>query len=395
MGKGDKRSFDEMQDSSVDAYFFSERERLSLQNSSHNHPRFNHYSKNDKLDITAKMAALKASPFLVSLVSFSGEEVMSHACGTIIEVDDNTNTNLVITSLNLLRKPTKAKFVENTLVNDSKIVVQTSDENCYLGEIETYDFHYNLLILKFKSKNSLQPACLRMIHDDFSLDRPFQLRPHSVNFKIGDPILVVGRYFDESNDLMAAPGNFRMDPCRPSMYGCRELLSSDCNITRCGDGAPFINLCGEVIGIAYYDLCHFSPFLPINIAYKWWDHYKIYKEMRHPSYGFEAWNLYLSELSDIEKVTKRFPNISNGIHVELVQPGSYADSAVLREGDVIIKCDGKTVKGFLELWSIMWDKVGDVVELEVARIDLSIVETIRMAVGEAVPDELNKWPRYR
>ncbi|XP_074315822.1 putative protease Do-like 14 [Silene latifolia] len=409
MGKRKKRSFVQMEQQSVDGYIFSESERDSLKKSAREHPRFNDCPTNDDLNVATKMAALKASHSIVSLVSFSGENVVFHTCGTIIEVDGNTNT--VITSLHLLReRRNDALSVEHTLIDNLKIVVQASDENSYIGKIETYDFHYNLLIVKFESKNFLQPARLRMIDDDFRLEirllvemcppaRYVQIddpmRPHDLKVQIGDPILVVARYFKAPNDVMAAPGTFSIRRCQASEYGCGELLSADdCDIRRCGDGAPYVNLAGEVIAIAYYELGGGSPFLPINIAYKWWNHYKKHKEHRHPSYGFKARNIYAATLCHLARFLKRFPSYSNGVQVVSVLPGSYAESAGLRDLDVIVKCDGKTVKGFLQLWELMWDKVGDVVKLKVARVDNSSFETITMVVGEAVPDELNKWPQY-
>lgn len=90
-----------------------------------------------------------------------------------------------------------------------QIVVRSSDENSYIGEVYAYDYHYNLLVVKFKSKASLRCANLRMIDDDLGPEKSFQLRPHTLKVKPGDPVLVVGRYFYKSFDYMAAPGYFR------------------------------------------------------------------------------------------------------------------------------------------------------------------------------------------
>ncbi|KAL9242994.1 hypothetical protein vseg_016937 [Gypsophila vaccaria] len=360
-------------------------------------PRFTYKSGNEDLDLdmNTKVAALKASPSVVSLVSFSGEVVLTQGCGTIIETDESNN-NIVITSLNLIRQRTKAEFVSNTLADDLKIVVRSSDDNWYVAEICNYDCHYNLLIIEFRSETSLQPANLKMIDDNVVLDRSFQLRPHSSTAKPGDSTVVVGRYFFEPYDIMAAPGSFRMERFDPSEYDCKELLSTTCNFTRCGDGAPLVDLSGEVIGIAFYNISRASPFLPINIAYKWWNHYKAYKEQRHPSYGFECYNLYIARLSSLERILKRLPTLPNGILVNKVQSGSNAEIAGLHENDIITECDGKIVNSFFELWKCMWEKVGCVVELGVTRSDLNnnTVQRIVMQVGEAMPDELNKWRRH-
>ncbi|KAK9742979.1 hypothetical protein RND81_03G209200 [Saponaria officinalis] len=212
-----------------------------------------------------------------------------------------------------------------------------------MGEIETYDFHYNLLVIKFKSKTHLESANLNMMDYVPHLDKSFQLRPHSIKVKVGDPVIIVGRYFDKTYQLMAAPGCLRNDRCDPSNYDCKELLLASCSFTRCGDGAPLVNLCGAVIGVVYYEIGPITPFLPINIVYKWWEHYKTYKELRHPTYGFEACSLYSAYLPKIDIFKRRFPSISDGVWIEKVYTGSNAEAADLCRDDVITTCDGKTV----------------------------------------------------
>ncbi|KAK9704856.1 hypothetical protein RND81_07G015700 [Saponaria officinalis] len=343
------------------------------------------------LDVGTKIAALKASPSVVSLISFSGESVLCQGSGFIIEAEERNNT--VMTSLNLIRRPRDTKFGDNKLADNLKIVVCTTTENTYFGEIFKYDFHYNILIIKFTSNVFLQSFCLRMIDDDFGPKNSYELRPHTPKANPGDTVVAVGRYFCRPFNFMAASAFFSMDRCE--YYDCGELLSIQCSITRCGEGGPLVNLFGEVIGITFYEIGHVTPVLPINIACKWWDHCKKYMELRHPCYGFEASSLYTTAAVDtLEKFINRFPSVSGGVLIEKVLPGSSAETAGLCENDIIIKCDGRTVKSFLELWNLLWIKVGDSVEFEVARIDLSTTQRINIKVGEAVPNELNSWPLY-
>ncbi|KAH9611328.1 hypothetical protein KSS87_005422, partial [Heliosperma pusillum] len=389
MDKGKKRSFVQVEESFVDVYEFSPSEHLVLEKWADKRPKFIHRQINHHVDVDSKIAALKVSPSIVGLVSFSGEVVLSQASGTIIETVQNDN--FVMTSLHLVRRPTETQteLAQNSFGDNLKIIVRASDENLYAGEIIAFDFHYNLLIIKFKSKASIQFANLKFIDDDLTLEKPSPSRPHALKVKPGDGVVVVGRYFYKSYDLMVAAGCFSMDRCEPSQYDCIELFLAMCSITICGDGAPLINLAGDVIGIAYFEIGASSPFLPINVAYKWWDHYKRYKELRHPSYGFEASNMYVAHAHTLERLMRRSPSVSNGLLVEKVLPESYAEAAGLREDDVIIKCDGKTVKSFFELWDLMWDKVGQVVELKVVRVDQNDIQTVAMMVGEAAPKKVN------
>ncbi|XP_074315820.1 uncharacterized protein LOC141652067 [Silene latifolia] len=306
--------------------------------------------------------------------------------------------NTVITSLNLIRKSEAegAKYVEDNLFENSKVIIHADDDNCYLGEICFFDFFYNILVLRFKSRSYFQPAKLSMIDDATALDRDAPLRRHSIKTKSGDSVIVLGRYFYEPYDYMGVPGVLSLERFMPDEYDCNELLTIKCRYTRCGDGAPVISTSGGLVGMTFYDLGSGSrPLLPINILARLLEHYKKYGEMRHPSYGFDARNVHLAILPTLLKFQKAFPDIQDGLIVEKVFKDYNAELAGMQVGDVIFSCDGTQVKSFLELWNLMFEKVGKEVELEVARVALKIVQTLRVKVGEAsVDEETYRWLRF-
>lgn len=93
-----------------------------------------------------------------------------------------------------------------------QIVVYSSDDNSYQGEVIAYDYHYNICVIGFQSHTSLSVA--RVAHIDDSIDVKLNLlsRQHSKSYNLvpGDGVIVVGRYFHEPYDLMAAPGPYRL-----------------------------------------------------------------------------------------------------------------------------------------------------------------------------------------
>ncbi|XP_021610047.1 uncharacterized protein LOC110613299 isoform X2 [Manihot esculenta] len=105
-------------------------------------------------------------------------------------------------------------------------------------------------------------------------ENAFQLRPQSKSFNLipGDTLIVLGHYFIKPYDVMATVGEFRLDHCE---YDYKELLRVNCQITRCSSGGPLVNYYGKVIRICFHVL-GFTPFLPINVASKWREHYKRY-----------------------------------------------------------------------------------------------------------------------
>ncbi|CAO2816846.1 unnamed protein product [Amaranthus hypochondriacus] len=341
-------------------------------------PKFTLWDTNLYLDIHTKRAALRVSPSVVSLLSYSGDKSLYQCSGTIIESDDS-NGGIVLTSANLIRRCSDNDGDgQNDVANHLKVIVILQNGKSFEGQVLAYDFHYNLGVICFKVDDPVQIATLRPINDCFDLNTSqFHLAP-------GDDVIAVGRYFRDSFSLMAAPGEYCLDPCD---YDCKELFMTTCLMTRCGDGSPLVKFSGEVIGIAFYDLGS-TPFLPINLAYKWWHHYKIHGVNHRPSLGIEAIAFSSASFYIAKRVIQRFPSISKGVVVEKVIPGSFAESAGLKLYDVIIQCGGKTVQSFIEFFEILWDNVGHSVDLLVVRASLDSPLTLKLMVDEPESDKL-------
>ncbi|KAH7857275.1 hypothetical protein Vadar_010828 [Vaccinium darrowii] len=283
-------------------------------------------SANMDLDIDTKRAAMKASPFVVSLVSLSGGKPLFMGSGTIVDCEEvcgaHLSTSTVLTSASLLRTSTGS----DALLNDIKVQVYLSDGTKLDGQVYTCDFFYNLALIKIESDAMLQPASLRKLDDSISIhpcniqnelgSKSFQLRSHSDLFPLrpGDKVVALGRYFEEPHEIMVAPGKFSLDSCE---FDCKELFRAKCKISKCGTGGPLINRNGEVIGVNFYDqLC--TPFLPINIVLKWLGHFKKYGRFCRRWLGMQMTNLYAARLHQLEKIIQKFPNISKGVLVEEV-----------------------------------------------------------------------------
>lgn len=358
------------------------------------YPTFSQKKMNKYLDTDTKRAALAASLSVVALMSYTGEKELKKCSGTIIEADNDVG--IVLTSANLIRRPTDEEFVQNALADDLKVVVVPGDGQAYEGEICAFDFHYNLVAIRFKANSPLRSAKLRLVDDSVNInpqhglgeETAFQLKRHSSLFKLfpGQAVIGIGRYFAEPYELMAAPGEFSLGCCD---YDCKELFQALCRMTSCGDGGPLINQSGEVIGIAFYDIFQ-TPFLPINLVCKWWEHYKRHGELRRSFVAMQATNLYAADLELVDRIIRKFPSIYKGVIVEQVIPGSS-----LCVDDVIIECAGRAVHSFLELCEMMWDNVGDAVDLVVARADHDTLLKLKMTVTEATPDKLNRWHHWR
>ncbi|KAK1380073.1 Protease Do-like 14-like protein [Heracleum sosnowskyi] len=352
---------------------------------------------NKYLDESTKLAALKVHRSVVALECFCEVQDIIRGCGTIIET--HHNKTIVLTSANLIRQPpcppgytVKDEVEENVLASNIKVFMHAYNGRSFPGEVHAYDFHFNLAILSFRTGNCYEPATLAHVNDsmDVFASQPW-LRSHSESSQLtpGDRVIVVGRYFDPPFILMAAPGYYQL---KRTKYDCKELFTTSCVITRCGDGAPLVNGRGEVIGISHYDIDS-TQCIPINIARKWWEYYKQFGKFSRPSLGIEATNLYAkADLGLLENMILKFPDVSKGVIVEKVIPGSCADIAGMCFNDVIIQCAGKTIESFLKFFEIIMEHVGETVEIVVIRADCVTPRHLKLVVAEAEPDKFNSWP---
>ncbi|KAL6493207.1 hypothetical protein OROGR_032966 [Orobanche gracilis] len=349
-------------------------------------PKFAVREENVFLDIHTKKAALMTSSSVVALLSYTGEQELTQCSGVIIENDDN-NGHIILTSANLIRRPTEGEIMEDNLADTLKVIIYLYDGASHVGEVLAYDFHYNIAWIRFQSNSSLSVARLRQVDDCINVnpaeEKAFHLRPHSSHFNLvpGHAIVAVGRYFAKPwplpvNSVLVAA----ILTVRSFSWGLARSQKS-------GEGGPLINLSGEVIGITFYESgC--TPFMPVNIALKCWEHYKRYGGLRRPSLGFVATNFYAADLYLMEKVIQKFPSICNGVLVEKVIQGSSADSAGLHFNDVIVQCDGETVRSFLEIYGV---DVGYVIR-ELHQNDPIYVN---MVVDEVAVEKFNRWPAKR
>ncbi|XVF57617.1 hypothetical protein PTKIN_Ptkin06aG0219600 [Pterospermum kingtungense] len=343
---------------SDDAYYWIEENSFKR--------RFSELRVNNYLDIYVKRIALKAAPSVVSVQIYSGGKGICWGSGFIIGCNSTVDTQFestIITSATLLR--TDATL--NTLMDDLKVIVILSNGEECDGEIEAYDFHYNLAAIKIRVGHSLEFARLRHVDDLIMVDpskistpgeKSFQQHPDydSDLFRLvpGIKVIALGRYYDdEKSNIMASPGEFSIEQCR---FDCKELLRSTCRITRCGIGGPLVNCTGEVIGVNFFAL-EFTPFLPINIVSKWWKHFKKFGDYCRPWLGMELSNLFTIKVCIWERIIQKFPDIKKGIIIDEVTPNSPAGSAGVHPDDIIIECDGTVVNSSLQVYCINYWKI--------------------------------------
>ncbi|XP_022765642.1 putative protease Do-like 14 isoform X2 [Durio zibethinus] len=346
-----------------------------------------------KVQGPSKVVALKVSPSVVCLLSHTGKDKLFACSGTIVECggkeSDGTFVGIILTSASLLRCPSGAA----SLAPDIKVDVLLPDGKLLQGEVFAYDFHYNLSVIKIRSDTPFPTPSLRNLDESI----PVTLQPalnstsprHSDSFKIrpGDKVKALGRHY-HSHSLVIASGSFTIGLCE---FDCQELMMSTCKMgSQIHIGGPLINCAGEVIGINFYHE-RYTPFLPINIAYRCLEHLKI-QSVNRPWLGMELTNFYAVNLADMEKIVQKFPHISEGVVVEKVVKGSPAEVAGILPCDVIVSCGGHSVRCSSEFFGITWDKTRESVPVVVMRASCGNRQMLTIDVEDTSEHRYNRWP---
>ena len=162
-----------------------------------------------------------------------------------------------------------------------------------------------------------------------------------------------------------------------------DFLQTDAAINPGNSGGPLINMAGEVIGIntaitsrsGGYEGVGFA--IPINMAKK------IYGDILQKGKIVRGWlGVAIQDLTpDLAKYFK----VNEGVLISQVFANGPAQKAGMQRGDVIIEFDGKRVKKYRELQSIVASTpVNQSVNVKVIRKGKKV--NLKIKVGERNPD---------
>ncbi|KAL3632964.1 putative protease Do-like 14 [Castilleja foliolosa] len=317
---------------------------------------------------TIANAAVKIGPSVVNLSvpqGFHGMTVgRSIGSGTIINEDGTILTCAhVVVDFQGLRSLSKGK-VEVTL----------QDGRSFEGTVVNADLHSDIAIVKINSKTPLQAA---------KLGNSSKLRP-------GDWVLAMGCPLTLQNTVTA--GIVSCVDRKSSDLGLggmhREYLQTDCAINQGNSGGPLVNVDGEVVGVNIMkvlgaDGLNFA--VPIDSVSKIIEHFKTNGRVVRPWLGLKMLDLNDMIVGYLREKNASFPDVSRGVLIPVVSPGSPADRAGFRPGDVVVEFGGKPIGSIKEVIDIMDSKIGKPLKAVVKRAN-NVTETLTVIPEEANPD---------
>ncbi len=257
---------------------------------------------------------------------------------------------------------------EHVISGADKITVTIwGDKKEYSARLVGADYDLDLAVLKIQAGKSL----------------PYLKLGDSEKIEVGNWVIAIGNPygFDHTVTVGVISAKGRPVPVEGRYY--KNLLQTDAAINPGNSGGPLLNLKGEVVGIntAVAQAQGIGFAIPSRTVQD------VLDDLMHKGKVIRPW-LGIQMHSLTPQLAEYFglPN-TNGVVVVGVVPGSPADKAGLRQGDVILQIDRQAVKDAEDLAErIKKTKVGQKILLLVYRENQHMYLTVE--VGEK-PAQVN------
>lgn len=257
---------------------------------------------------------------------------------------------------------TNSHVIENASAID--VVLNTGEK--YKAEVIGKDSKTDLAVVKINAKN-LHSAVLGKSAD---------LKVGELAVAIGNPL---GLEFQGSVTAGVISALNRTIEVDGRQY---TLIQTDAAINPGNSGGPLVNKYGQVVGINTVKISSSTAegmgfAIPVDVAVP------IIEELISKGYVSGRPQIGVG-IRDISESMSRYYNLPVGIYVVSVSPGSGAEGANIKVGDVIIKADGMTVTTSEELNDVRdTHKVGEKIKLTVVRDGKTM--DINVTLGEEKP----------
>ncbi|MEW6105868.1 MAG: trypsin-like peptidase domain-containing protein [Bacillota bacterium] len=256
-------------------------------------------------------------------------------------------------------------LTNNHVIEGAKeIIVTLADGRKFNGKVMGRDPRYDLAVVKIDATRL--PAV--------ELGDSDRIRPGDFAIAIGNPYGL--QHTVTAGIISGLARSIDGDPKEPGIY-----IQTDAAINRGNSGGPLIDIDGRVVGIntAIIPQAQGIGFaIPINVAKNVLDDLIAGKKLVYPWIGVGLQEL-TSDLADYFGVRDK-----TGVLIAYVYPDSPAEKAGLREGDVILKLDGKKMETVSQVQNeVRSRKAGDRITLQIWRDKASRYVTVTL--GE-MPD---------
>lgn len=293
-------------------------------------------------------------------VGSSGSGFLCDAQGTIL-----TNAHVVADAIQSLRAASRgggsgAKAGGAGAGGGREITVTLQDGRIFEGRLVSYDTVSDLAVLRIDADAAL--PCVRM--------------GTAAALRVGEWVVALGSPLHLQNSVTAGIVScVDRKAVELGLAGARtDYIQTDAAINKGNSGGPLLNLAGEVIGISCMkalaaDGVSFA--IPVDAALDVMAQLARHGRVIRPYVGIKMLELNRHNAAQFRKRDPKFPDVQTGILIPHVTPGSPAERAGLRPGDVIVAWSGAatpqdavTTKGLI---AALGEHIGKPLALRVVR----------------------------
>ena len=232
-----------------------------------------------------------------------------------------------------------------------EITVFLPDEQEFVAEIIGRDTKTDLAVLKVDTKGE---------------KLPFVEFGDSDVLRVGDWVLAVGNPFGLGGTVTAGIVSARGREIGQGQYD--DFIQTDASINRGNSGGPLFNMSGKVIGVNTAIFSQSGGSVGIGFAISSNLANSVVKQLVEFGRTRRGWlGVYIQDVTEEIANSLDF-NETRGALVSSVRPGSPAEKAKIKPGDIVLSFDGKKIGKMKELPRIVAEtEVGSKVTVEVWR----------------------------
>jgi serine protease Do/serine protease DegQ len=240
----------------------------------------------------------------------------------------------------------------HVIENDSEITITLLDNRTFTAKVIGSDEGADLAVLQAK-----QPNLVAMAFGD------------SARLEVGDYVVAIGNPFGLQHTVTAGiVSALGRSGISPDSQGYEDFIQTDASINPGNSGGALVNLRGELVGINAAILSGSGGnigigfAIPVNMVKGVMDQLIKYGQVKRGILGINIYNV-------TPDIAKEFGlTESSGALVGGVAPGSSAEHAGVKTGDIITSINGLPMKGAGELRNaIGMLRVGEKVEIGLLR----------------------------
>ncbi|XP_051205312.1 uncharacterized protein [Lolium perenne] len=300
-------------------------------------------------------AVLSAAKSLLGISSSLGGEPLKRCSGFWIDFDEGSKTGTVLTTAHLIHTNDPPDTSSDVWIDeahyDSKanVTVHLLDGTTAEAQLLYYQPHYDLAVLSVK------------------VDQPVHLPSFNEGVKFSQKVFRLGR--DNSLKLRITYG--RAAYFNPDMYERYHNMYFDCadhdsdsdddddddHDNEYDDGGIVIDLDGGVVGMVNISST-LGSFIPSSILLKCWASWKSKGRILRPHLGMMFKAIKLLEPAFVDDIWRAY-NIDDGLIVQEVSKGSYAEKIGIERGDIIESFNGSCISTTVELENMLMSLSND------------------------------------